>query len=316
MRKSFVFALGIVGFVAFAPATRAADVMPVTIVAPVVVPVRANTSAFVEVLGGFDLFNRNFEDDGDCSGCHGVGAGFGGNAQATWMMSPALSMQLGVWGEHWSGRSANEVIDVDWAVNRFGIGTHLSYWINDLLVGGFASIGQRDEFGFGTFATVGLEAALNASRFRVYTQAGITFGVAPDFVRDQQIRNFYGRVVGTFYATPNLALSVNAGAALSRIGGDAAGTLLTWGGRAEFQLPRTPLYFLASYQGGLGRFPPDPSVVNVMEHTFRIGIGLNIGSPDIQTRDRNVGLADFNCLYGVAGTPTVECGFIEGGSSG
>lgn len=310
MRRSFAFALGIVGFAAVATATRAADILPVTIISPVVTTEPATTAAFVEVFGGFDLFTRNFEEQGECAGCHGLGAGFGGNGQATWMISPALSMQLGVWAEHWSGRSSNEEIDVDWAVNRFGIGTHLSYWLNDTLVGGFVSVGHRDGFGFGTFATTGLEAAMHANRFRVYAQAGVTFGVAPDFVRDDQIRSFYGRVVGTFYPSPNVALSLNAGGALNRIDGDPAGTLLTWGGRAEFQLARAPLYFLASYQGALGRFPPDPSVVNVMEHTFRIGFGLNIGSPDIQTRDRNVGLADFNCLYGVAGTPTVECGLM------
>lgn len=309
MKRSFLLLMSVVGAAALATATQAADVLPVTIApAPVVVAPAPTTAAFVEVFGGFDLFNRNFEEEGECSGCHGPGAGFGGNGQAAWMMTPTFSMQLGVWGEHWSGRSDNGEIDVDWSVNRLGIGTHLSYVANSLLVGGFASIGHRDGFGFGTFATAGLEAATTGSRFRAYAQGGATFGVAPDEVRDAAIRNFYGRFVGTFYPNPNLALSANVGAALFRIDGGPAGHMFTWGTKADFQIGTTPLYFTASYQGAIGRYPPSP--VNVTEHTFRVGLGLNIGAPDIQTRDRLVGLADFNCLYGVAGTPTVECGFV------
>lgn len=319
MNRSLILALGVVGAVALGTATRAADVMPVAIVAPVVVATPDNHAAFVELFGGFDLFNRNFEAEGQCSGCHGLGAGFGGNGQAAWLISPTLSMQIGVWGEHWSGRSANDdefPIEVDWSANRFGIGTHLSYRANNLLLGGFASIGTRDEFGEGTFATGGIEAALNGNRVRVYAQTGATFGVAPDFVRDADIRNFYTRLIGTFYANPNLAFSANVGGAIFRQGGLSAGHMLTWGARADFQIGGSPLYLMGAYQGAIGRYPPDPAVVNVMEHTFRVGIGLNIGAPDIQTRDRTVELGDFNCVYGVAGTPTVECGMFETGGSG
>lgn len=307
MGKGTLFAAGLVGVLVVATATQAADFAPVTIVTPIAAEPHSTTAAFVETFGGFDLFNRDFEGDGECQGCHGLGVGFGGNGQAAWRINPALAMQLGVWGEHWSGRSNNDEIDVDWGANRLGIGMHLAYNPNDFLVGVFASVGQRDGFGFGTFATTGVEVAINANRVRLYAQGGLTVGVAPDFIRDEQIRNFYGRLVGTFYATPNIALSANVGGALFRIEGGPAGNLLTWGTRAELQLAGTPLYFLAAYQGAFGRYPTS----TVTEHTFRVGLGLNVGSLDLQTRDRIVGLADYNCMYGVAGTPTVECGFNE-----
>jgi hypothetical protein len=321
MRKLSVFVIAATATVAFATGGKAADVPPIVPITMAAAEEPAKVAAMVEIFGGGAHMTLGVVDDPECQGCHNLGLGFGGEGRAAWEISPTLSMQLNVWAEHWSGETNFDgpCIDCDtWFANRMGIGTHLTYNSGGFQFGGFASIGTRSAEGIflgvdpATFANFGLEAAFNADRFRLYVQAGYTIPIAPSGLRnlwaDEGIREFYGRLVGTFYPNPNIALSANAGVEV--VLGTAPwlpGYVLIWGAEAQFQLSGTPLYLLASYQGSLNRNADDFQIV---AHVVRLGIGLNVGSPDLQTRDRAVGLTDYNCTFGVRSTPA--CGIFNG----
>jgi hypothetical protein len=305
-------------------AANAADVVQIvpTVQPTVVAEEPANVAAMVEVFGGFAHMGLGNVNDAGCQGCHDTGVGFGGEGRAALKISPSLSMQLNVWAEHWSGQSTFEGFACDgpcnepWYVNRMGVGTHLIYDAGNFQVGGFASVGTRSAEGIfigfppATYGNFGLEAAFNADRFRLYGQAGYTIPVAPSFIRDYWASNgmkeFYGRLVGTFYPNPNVALSANVG--MEVVAGTAPwlpSRALIWGAEAQFQLSGKPLYFLASYQGSLGLNADGYQIVG---NVIRLGIGLNVGSPDLQTRDRALGFADYNCTFGIRSTPACLIG--------
>ena len=320
MRRLAVFVIAATATVAFATGGKAADVPPIVPITMAAAEEPAKVTAMVELFGGGTHMTLGVVGDPECQGCHNLGLGFGGEGRAAWEISPTLSMQLNVWAEHWSGQSSFEGGDENdpWSANRMGIGTHLTYESGGFQFGGFASIGTRSAEGIflsvdpATFANFGLEAAVNANMFRLYAQTGYTIPSAPsglrDFWADEGIREFYGRLVGTFYPNPNIALSANAGVEV--VLGTAPwlpGYVLIWGAEAQFQFSGTPLYLLASYQGSLSRNAADFQIV---AHVVRLGIGLNVGSPDLQTRDRAVGLTDYNCTFGVRSTP--GCGIFNG----
>ena len=245
--------------VCVATAASAADaVLVVPTTSPAVLQEPTNVAAMVEVFGGVGHMGLGDVNDTGCQGCHEVGAGFGGEGRAAMQLGPSLSLQLNVWAEHWSGRSffgdCRDWREQPWSVNRMGIGTHLTYDTGSFQFGGFASLGARTSEGIflgfypGTYANFGLEGAFNAAKFRVYGQAGYTIPLAPVPLRDLWasggIRDFYGRLVGTFYPNPNIALSANVGFEILT-GTDfwLPANLLTWGCRGAIPAGRKASLF-------------------------------------------------------------------------
>lgn len=282
-------------------------------------PSTMNVFGDVQVWGGIGGHMMGYVDEPDCQGCHNGGEGFGGLGRAAWTISPALSMQLDVWAEHWAGLTEfpdDTCTDCTWDSNKAGIATHFSYRSGNFIGGALASIGTRynDLFFTGdeaTYANLAVEGAFTAGNFRIYGQIGTTFAVGPDYVREfwmsEPVRNVYGRLVGTLYVQPNFLISANIGGAIQQEAGAPAGTMFTWGARIEFQPNGMPLYFLAAYQGS-----NTLSATNflITDNVFRIGFGLNVNNASLQARDATTGLADYNCYYGIDGTPAM-CTFYN-----
>jgi len=282
-------------------------------------PSAMNVTADVQTWGGIGGHILGYTDEPSCQGCHNGGAGGGGLARAAWAINPALSLQLDIWAEHWGGQTTfpgSECFECYWDATRAGIAKHLTYHSGNFLIGGLASLGLRtnDLFFTGdntTYGNLAIEAAMMAGNFRIYGQVGTTFAVWPEEARffwtDESVHNFYARLVGTFYVQPNFLISANIGGAIQNAFGLPAGTMLTWGARTEFQPNGLPLYFLAAYQGSRTL-----SAYNflITDNVFRVGLGLNVNNTSLQARDATTGLADYNCYYGVDGTPAA-CTFYE-----
>lgn len=295
-----------------AGAALAADPVPI-VTAPIVVTPVASPSvvANIEMFGGFAHQKMSATEGETCSGCHQSGPGFGGLARAAIGLAGPLTMQLDLWGEHFSGRArfeGEECDDCTWSLGRFGIGTHLTFNPGAMQVGALVSIGriESDPFAFGglpdatTFANVAIEAVYNTDSFRIYGQAGYVFPVGPAWFRedwrDAGARYVYARLLGTFYLNPNFGLTANFGVESVRSDyGPVHG--LTWGARADYQFEGRALFLFGSYQGGRVR-QMEFAQVTVKEHVLRIGIGLNIGSGTLRDRDRDAGLLDFNGVFG------------------
>ncbi len=273
-----------------------------------------NVTGDVQVWAGIGGHMLGNTDDPDCQGCHNGGAGGGGLARAAWAINPALSVQLDIWAEHWGGQTTfpgSECPDCTWNTTRAGIAKHFTYHSGNFLIGGLASLGLRenDLFFTGddtTYGTLAVEAAFTTGNLRIYGQMGTTFAVWPEparfFWQDAPVRNFYARLVSTFYVQPNFLISANIGGAIQNEFGLPAGTMITWGARTEFQPNGMPIYFLAAYQGSRTL-----SATNYLftDNVLRVGIGLNVNNPSLQARDATTGLADYNCYYGVDGTPAM-----------
>lgn len=284
--KSLVGGMATVIFAA--SAASAADVAPVvSVVAPVVVPPPAPTlSAYLEGFGAMVLFLSN--EEVTALALEGPPAlGLGAAAHLAWQPRPAFSLQADAWVERWRAGEGYML---------GGAAVHATVHAGNFLFGSLVSVG----YGFfgGTYVNVAGEVGLDGARFIVRSQAGYVFAVAGSPV-GYGSRDIYTQTVATFYARPNLALSVGGGADYYReiyYGPDYWSYGLNIGTRVEFQPEGRRFSVFGAYQLDYRR-EIDDGFVRV-GHYLGIGLALMFGQPDLQARDLAVGLGDGNPMFG------------------
>lgn len=277
--------------VLFASSALAADIAPVVIPAPVVVPVAApaTLSAYVETFAGLMLL---FEpEDVVALALDGPPVyGFGGAAHVAWQPGPAFSFQADAWIERW--RFEMEP-DLTW-----GVAGHATFRRGTMQAGGLVSVGHG-YFG-GTYVNLGGEAAVGADRLRIRTQGGyvIAIGGSP---LGYGSRDVYSQTVVTFYPRPNIAVSVNGGVDYYwerdyLPAGEYTSIGLNGGTRLEFQPEGRRFSVFAAYQlEWRNEFNNDDIDT---AHIFGVGLSLMFGHADLRSRDRAIGLADNNPMFG------------------
>lgn len=290
MRSGNALMGGVAASVLLASSALAADIAPLVIPPPVVVPVAAPStlSAYVEAFAGLML--RFDEGEVVPQALDGPPVfGFGGAAHLAWQPGPAFSIQADAWAERWQF----EEPDFLW-----GVAGHATFRTGNVQVGGLVSVGHG-YFG-GTYVNVGGEAAIDAERLRVHTQSGyiIAIGGSP---KGYGSRDAYTQTVVTFYPRPNFAVSVNAGADYYWERdylplGEYTSIGLNAGTRIEFQPEGRRFSVFAAYQLQW-RNAFNQGNINTA-HIFGVGISLMFGQPDLRSRDRAIGLADNNPMFG------------------
>ncbi|MCW5718134.1 MAG: hypothetical protein KIS68_09930 [Bauldia sp.] len=282
---------GVAASVLFASAASAADIAPLVIPPiPVIAPVAPTTlSAYIEAFAGLRLMFDNGEVE--TLALEGPPVyGFGGAAHLAWQPGPAFSIQTDAWAERWYYGEE--------PFHLWGVAGHATFRTGNLQVGSLASVGYG-YFG-GTYVNLGGEAALNADRLRVYTQGGYIFAIGGSPL-GYGSRDVYSQTVVTFYPRPNVALSVNAGADYYWErdyipAGDYSSVGLNIGTRFEFQPEGRRFGVFAAYQlQWRNEFNHD---LIFTTHVVGLGISLMLGQPDIRSRDRAIGLADNNPMFG------------------
>jgi hypothetical protein len=273
-----------------------APVVSPTVVQPPIIPatVPATLAGYVEVFGGLNA-GRSWWDDGYYTSTW-RGAGFGGAGRAAWLISPSFSWQLDVWAEHWSGRyrfcydfGADCDDENSWDANFKGIATHLTFrtpaaWY----AGALLSLGAHSWWWYSFFGNIAAEAGTNIGNLRLAGQLGHVRGFG-DAVGYSAL---YAMLVTTFYVNPHFAISGNIG--LHRDNDDQR--VLRIGARVEMQPQGKPFTVFAAYQSHFGR---DVAYGDRWkDHFVGVGVSLLVGAPNLRERDRLVGLADNNPIYG------------------
>lgn len=293
MRAGNVLMGGVAASVLFATAASAADIAPVVVPPPppVVVPAApATLSAYVEAFAGLMLlFDNSDVESFELSGPPLYG--FGGAAHFVWQPRTAFSIQGDAWIERWHG--GMEEPDLTW-----GVAGHATVRAGNFQFGPLVSVGHG-YFG-GRYVNIAGEAAMNSDRFRVYTQAGYLIAIAGS-PEGYGSRDVYSQTVVTYYARPNMAISFNAGADYYRELyysplGQYSSIGLNMGARIEFQPEGRRFSVFAAYQLQWRNEFNQGDIDTA--HVFGLGITAMLGQPDIRSRDRAIGLADYNPMFG------------------
>jgi hypothetical protein len=285
---------------------------PVPAVPIVAVEERCIAAGYVDAYFGGGL-GRQFDAASPTDGILWRDLSFGGAGRAAIQCAPRFSVQLDAWTDHWSGwyQSYDDAGPFG-GQNYFerttmGVGSHLTYHAGNLLAGVLASIGSVADWG--TFANVGVEAAINTDRIMVEAQAGFTpavFGFAANF----DARDWYAQVRGAFYPSPNLSVSANVGVDFYSDTLPWYRRTLSWGAKLEFSLPARPIAVYVGYEGWHSGAGPDTTYGDTYawEHAVRLGLRFLVGAPNLRELDRAVGLIDDNAIYGPAFGPTYFAG--------
>ena len=217
----------------------------------------------------------------------------GGSGRAAVAIVPNWSAQ----GDVWTGVAIAP--DGSTGVDS-AIGGHLTWHSADgaTMLGALGSLGVGGSDS-GSVGNVGLEAAVNAGRWRLYAQTGMTSGLSGDASSSGE-RDIYGTLSVNYFVTPNFFLSGNIGTdKWTQSNGDSSPEM-SWGAKAEFKPAASPVSFFAAYEGfgfrsnygGASNY--DQGVDNI----FLVGARVPLGVKSLQDLQRAVGLADLNPSFG------------------
>jgi len=299
-----------VAMVSTAALATAPIVAPAAIVPSVIGPTEVNAPPF----GYIELFGGGFL--GSESGSFFVGTYdenwkgllFGGAGRVALQPSMNFAMQLDTWAYHWSGHTDFVYHDVgdsfdDWNFSRnvVGAGSHLMLGGPAGGLGALVSLGSvwSAVDGSGSranFYNLGIEAAINAERWRMHAQGGLTRPFGPVLFPESGTR--YAQLVVAVYPRPNLALSLTVGVERT-LQFLFASQGSNWGARIELQPEGRRAAVFVAYQGWAYESASISRSGAGTEHAVIVGLRLLGGAPTLQALDEAVGLADYNPIFGV-----------------
>ena len=211
-----------------------------------------------------------------------------------------------------------------------GAALHLNKRIGHSIVGGFASLGVRNDRNH-VFTTVGLEDRTTRGPFSLYGQVGYTF-CASELIRHIGASNryglftfqsnpacnggrpnngvIYGHLSGAYFPTPNLKLEINGGVAYApryrwfppNVAPYPNNDTLwyRWGAQVEYRPSNKPFSFYAEYQGleQLTSYAPTMGA-RYMENRILAGIRFFPNDTTLLDSTANgASLTDYNPVYG------------------
>jgi hypothetical protein len=286
-----------------AGAASAADALP-----PILSPITAaptpgcDVAGYVDAFAGYGWWNEWQTDLPEYEWVWRE-LGFGGAGRAAIQCAPRFSIQLDAWAEHWSG--VGQEIDygvpigspVYFSSTWLGVAAHLTVHFGGFAAGLLLSVGSVADWG--TFGTVAAEAALNTEKIRLQGQAGFTMALFGDAALINA-RDYYAQLVAAFYPRPNMSFAATFGADFYQDDDPWVGFAFNWGARVELQPVQRHVAFYLAYQGWFWRDGPgnDPDLYTGIEHVGALGIRFLIGAPTLREMDEQVGLADYNAIYG------------------
>jgi len=271
-----------------------------------------NISGYFDVHGGLDFgFDDYFFDGAPIGDFTWLSSDFGGAARVSLEIDPRFSIQADAWANNFGTSSRNTYL---------GAGLHATFdpTGNDQM-GPFASIGGEYMVDYDQhfltrldMTNFGLEWAHNADKWRLYGQVGYSSNInGMAFIEGweqhwQEIpfENIYGAVVGTFFFTPDLALSAKFAIdkyETSGVNWVVNNFELHWGAKFEYQPKSLPIIGYVAYSGRYEAFD------NAEQNTFAgrgietvviAGIKVPFGRSTIQDLYKHVGLADLNPAFG------------------
>ena len=129
---------------------------------------------------------------------------FGGSGRAAVAIGPNWAVQGDAWSDVAVAPDGSDGVDS-------GIGGHLTWRSADgaVMLGVLASLGIGGSDA-GAVDNVGVEGVLNANRWRLYGQAGVTRGISGD-ASNLGERDTYATLSADFFFNPNLFVSANVG---------------------------------------------------------------------------------------------------------
>ena len=218
---------------------------------------------------------------------------FGGSARAAIHVVPNWSFQ----GDAWT---ATAFFPDGSSGSDSGVSGHVTWRSMNgaAMIGVLGSLGSGG-FNSGDFGTAGLEAVINANRWRFYGQAGVAAGLTGDASSAGE-RDVYGTLSANFFFTPNFFLSANIGTdRWTQSNGDSSSEI-TGGAKLEFKPDMSPVSFFVAYEG-FGFRSDYGATTNYDKGTDQIvlaGIRIPLGVNSLHDLQSAVGLADLNPLFG------------------
>lgn len=301
MKRSVGLAAALLTSVAFAPVALAADpVPPPVVIAPQPPPPPvANLAGYVDAHFGLEKgrFEEFFEGDPDFEE-DWRNTILGGAGRGAWAISPSFTFQLDAWFNIWQTKDEEEVFN--WGEG--GVGTHFIFTTaGGLRAGGLVSVGRGD----GTWINFAGEVAQSFGNFRLSAQAGYTIPLS-GFPKEDGERSWYITAAGTFYITPDFAITANIGYDRWRETISEGDDLdiertLSYGLRVEYGIGNTPLSIYAGFHSehlrGVDLDEPEWTWIE-RERTYFAGVRMLIGRDTLQEMGDAVGFADYNAIFG------------------
>jgi hypothetical protein len=275
-----------------------------------------NISGYFDVHGGSDFGFDDFFLFGTPGGSvEWQQDDIGGAARVAAQLSARFSVQGDIWANDFGTTQRN---------TYFGAAVHATFDpTGHDQIGPFASIGGEHMRDFVQHSltrldmtNIGLEWAHNADHWRLYGQVGYSSNIDDmAFIEgwDPQWReipfdNTYAALVGTYYFTPNLALSAKFAVdkyETSGVNWVVNNYELHWGAKLEYKPESLPIIGYVAYEGrhesfdDKGKIPADDGFSgDGVETVVMAGIRLAIGQGTIQGLYEHAGLADLNPAFG------------------
>ena len=210
-------------------------------------------------------------------------------------VSPATTVQLDGWADAWSDTYSSG--SPDRGLDD-GLGIHVNWRAAPMTsIGVLGSVGQDGNSG--SVVTVAGEVVRWMGKFRLYGQAGYSFGLSGE---DRTSSAPYVAGVLSYYCNPDLALS-------AMVAFDHATTTAeadnendaSWGARIEFKKPDMPFSIYTAYRGWSWNGSDGGGGYNGLVHDFIVGLRMPLGgsaSGSLKDLDMKVGLTDMNPYYG------------------
>ncbi len=214
----------------------------------------------------------------------------GGEARVNYWVLPAISGQLDVDAEY-----VRDTVFPALAQTTVNLAAHLNWRSDNMLFGGFASVGVDRDWWESTFGTIGVEGQVDlGDHMLLYAQVGGfrslsgTWGVTGTFVRGE----------GRYFIDPNTMAAANLGYSLYYYfnGADAVDAI-QWGLDVEHRFTTSPVSVFASYQGSHEREAAEAESWAV--HSFLIGLKLSFGTQTLEESSKTgPTLRDYNPMTG------------------
>lgn len=270
----------------------------------------AKGAAYFEFHGGVDFgFDDYYSHGVYGSSDYWHREDVGGAARASLELGPRTSVQGDLWinrygttmRNYWYGASAHLTLEPT-ERDQFGV---------------LASIGAQDNYDYTLFSlsrvyltNFAAEWAHNADKWRLYAQGGYASNINnmafiqgwdPQW-REIPFNNAYGVVVGTYFFTPNLALSAKFGIDKfsSSINWVDNNYELQWGAKIEYRPDSSPFIGFLAYKGRSEKFDYQGDVFtgNGVESVVFVGLKVPFQKGTIQSLYSETGLADLNPAFG------------------
>jgi hypothetical protein len=233
----------------------------------------------------------------------------GGFAAVAFTLGGRFLVQGDVWaaelsGEHtdkWDGDFDTYSSDSSLKTSVAG---HVAMRLNDDAVLG-VMVSKSDVREDSRLYTAALEGAVTGDKWRVSTQAGVTWlDAKPSWIVDQDVVYAWARYA--YYPHPNLSVAADvraSGATLTVATSIVDVEEIGLGARVEYKPEALPVTGFVSYQTR-GRWESDNywgPYKDGVSHRITLGVRLAFGAGEstLQATDRRIGFHDANPLYGL-----------------